>query len=114
MGVIEAIYKLSDLFCLSHGVKPNPEKAWPLVYMLYRHADKRDIAGGKYADVLLCVGYCYREGVGVAWDTALALHFFRQAKRAIVERMKRCAYYGDNTVDRNIDAAIESVSPKQR
>lgn len=106
---IESTYKLSDLYRKGLGTEPNPQKAWDLVNGLYQRANKHRITGGKFADILLRMGYCYRDGIGVQADQEQALHFFLEAKRAIEARIKKCPEYGDHTVARNIDAAIESV-----
>ena len=108
-GAIESTYKLSDLYRKGLGTEPDPQKAWTLVNGLYQRANKHRITGGKFADILLRMGYCYRDGIGVQANQDQALHFFLEAKRAIEARIKKCPEYGDHVVARNIDAAIESV-----
>ena len=108
-GVIEATYKLSDLYRLGLGVRKDPEMAWAILNKLYQKTDKKHISRGKYADIMLRMGYCYRDGVGVAPDRETALKFFLDAKRGIEARLKKNPGYGDEVVARNIQAAIDSV-----
>ncbi len=108
-GVTEATYKLSDLYRMGRGVRKDPEKAWEILSRLCQKTDRRHISGGKYADIMLRMGYCYRDGIGVAPDRVKAMKFFLDAKRGIEARMKRHPGYGDEVVARNIQAAIESV-----
>ncbi len=108
-GVIEAIYKLSDMYRKGDGTPRNPMMAWLLLSKLWKHTDKRRISQGKYADIALRMGYCYRDGIGVEADPAEALAFFRKARRGINARRKY-HNFGDETVAANIDKAIASVA----
>ena len=108
-GIIEATYKLSDMFRLGQGVERDPERAWALLYRLYRQADKLHLGNGKYADIVLRMGYCYRDGVGVPVDRVKARGYFQEAQRAIEKRLKIHPQYGDSVVAKNIAAALESV-----
>ncbi len=108
-GVTEATYKLSDLYRQGLGTRKDPEMAWTILNGLYRLTDKRRIAHGKYADIMLRMGYCYRDGIGVEPDPEKAMSFFLKAKRGIEERMKQHPQFGDETVARNIQKAIESI-----
>lgn len=108
-GSTESTYKLSDLYRKGLGVAQDSRKAWDLISKLYLQSDKRQITRGKYADIVLRMGYCYRDGIGVLPDKACALRYFLEAKRAIEARMKKHPGYGDTTVAQNIEAAIESI-----
>ena len=59
------------------------------------------------------MGYCCRDGVGVEPDRDKALDFFLKAKRGIEARKRNNPRFGDDVVERNILAAIESVTQKQ-
>lgn len=109
-GYIEATYKLSDGYRLGWDGTKDSEKAWEILSTLYKKTNKRNIAKKKYADICLRMGYCYRDGVGVKQDREKALDFFLKAKRGIEARKQKNPEYGDDVVERNILAAIESVS----
>lgn len=108
-GVIEATYKLSDLYRHGHGTDQNPEEAWHLLSVLYNHTDKRHITKGKYPDICLRIGYCYRDGIGVDKDLTKAMEFFEKAKKGITARIKKNKGFGDEQVLKNILCAIEEV-----
>ena len=109
-GVIEATYKLSDMYRKGDGTIQDKEKAWELLNQLWEHTDKRNISGGKYADIALRMGYCYRDGIGVPPDSDKALEFFIKAKQAIKARMKTHPGFGDASVAANIEKAITGIS----
>lgn len=99
----------SDMYRFGHGTERNPEKAWAILSQLYRKTDERRITKGKYADIVLRMGYCYRDGIGVEPDHKQAYESFMKAQKAIEARMKREPEYGDNVVANNIQKAIESI-----
>lgn len=109
-GVTEAIYKLSDMYRKGDGTPQDKDKAWELLRKLWERTNKRNLSGGKYADIALRMGYCWRDGVGVSPDPGKALDFFMKAKKAITARLERHPGFGDETVASNIDKAIESVA----
>ena len=113
-GSTEAAYKLSDLYRKGDGTPQNKEKAFALLSDLWHRADKRKISRGKYADIALRMGYCYRDGIGVAPDPETALDFFLKARRGLQARMKRHPGFGDETVMANIERAIASVQGGER
>ena len=109
-GVTEAIYKLSDMYRKGDGTPQDKEKAWTLLSGLWKHTNKRNISCGKYADIALRMGYCWRDGVGVSPDPEKALAFFLKAQKAITARLKEHPGFGDETVASNIEKAIASIS----
>ena len=108
-GYIEAAYKLSDGYRLGWTGEKDPQKAWEILSRLYKKTNKKKIAYGKYADICLRMGYCYRDGIGVKPDREKALDFFLKAQKGIEARKKAMDYYGDDVVTENIRKAIESV-----
>ncbi len=111
--MIEATYKLSDLYRVGLGTEKNPVKAWMLLSNLYSRTNKRRISEGKYADICLRMGYCYRDGVGVEPDSKKALCYFRKALRGIQARMKTNSEYGDEVVARKVRVALDSIKEGQ-
>ena len=109
-GVTEAIYKLSDMYRKGDGTPQDKEKAWALLSGLWKHTKKRSPGEGKYADIALRMGYCYRDGVGVKPDRTIALEYFLKARQGIRARLERDPGYGDETVAENIEKAIASIS----
>ncbi len=109
-GATETICKLSDMYRKGDGTPQDKEKAWALLSGLWEHTNKCSISGGKYADIALRMGYCWRDGVGVSPDPEKALEFFMKAKRAIKTRLERHPGFGDETVASNIEKAIASIS----
>lgn len=107
--LIESTYKLSDMYRLGLGVKQNSVKAWELISKLYSTVKGHQAANNKYADIVLRMGYCYRDGIWVRADKRRAYEFFMEAQRAIDARRRRGGSYGDDKVARNISIALESV-----
>lgn len=108
-GVVEATYKLSDMYRKGHGVEKDPDKAWELLTVLYKWTDKKKKAKGKYPDIMLRIGYCYRDGIGVEQDIEKARECFLEAKAGIELRIKKHKGFGDEVVQRNILRAIEEL-----
>ena len=111
-GVIEATYKLSDMYRKGHGTAQNYEKAWNLLSTLYEQSDKKHPAKKKLPDIALRMGYCYRDAVGVERDYNKAREFFLLAKRGIELRLKKHPGFGDQVVDANIKKALDDIEKR--
>lgn len=109
-GVVEATYKLSDLYRKGHGTEKNPDKAWKLLSELYRNCNKKKKDKHKYPDIMLRIGYCYRDGIGVEKDLSKALESFSEAKEGILLRIKKQKGFGDEKVLENVIKAIDTLS----
>lgn len=107
--VIEATYKLSDMYRKGHGTEKSPQTAWELISILYDLSDKKHKSERKYPDIALRMGYCYRDGIGVKKDLDKALEFFYEAKEGIEFRIKKNCGFGDEVVLKNIIKAINSI-----
>ena len=107
--ITEATYKLSDMYRKGDGTPLRPRKAWLLISHLYKDLPKTDLSADKYPDIALRMGYCYRDGIGVNQNTSVALAFFLRAKEGIEQRIEENKEFGDETVLKNVLAAIESV-----
>lgn len=110
-GVIEAQYKLSDLYRLGHGVAQDGEKAMALLRSVYNyetmHANDGDV--GHLPDAALRMGYCCRDGIGCTPSNEKAYTYFRQAEAALAQRMREGGSFGDETVLRNVRFALSEL-----
>ncbi len=111
-GVIEATYKLSDMYRKGHGTVQDSEKAWNLLNELYSGLDPKHPAKNKYPDIALRIGYCYRDGVGVSRNNKRAKEYFLLAKNGIELRLKKHPGFGDEVVARNINKALEDIEQR--
>ena len=109
-GVVEATYKLSDMYRKGHGTEKNPEYAWKLLMQLYEWCNKKKKDKGKYPDIMLRIGYCYRDGDGVERDIDKARECFYEAKEGIELRIKKHKGFGDEVVLRNVLKAIDGLN----
>ena len=111
-GILEARYKLSDMYRKGHGIKADPKKAWSILQELYPEqlkAMQDQYYGCNYADIALRIGYCYEDGVGVEKDIHKAHEFYERARFAIEMRMLRGRHFGDDTVRVNVQRALSRV-----
>lgn len=114
-GIVEARYKLSDLYRKGHGTAKDTEKAFIMLKQVYieQLASIQDgYFGCKYADVALRMGYCYEEGSGCQQDYHKAHEYFLRAKYAIDMRILKSKGFGDDVVKRNIEDALERIKEK--
>lgn len=109
-GVVEATYKLSDMYRKGHGTQMDPDRSWELLMQVYEWCNKKKKAKGKYPDIMLRMGYCYRDGVGVKRDIQKARECFYEAKEGIELRIKKNKGFGDEVVLRNVLKAIEEIA----
>ena len=111
-GIIEATYKLSDMYRKGHGTTKNLRKAWNLLNKVYREElekIKSRIFDCKYADIALRMGYFYEEGLLNKQDYHKAMEYFLRAKFALEMRLMRYNHFGDSKVLKKINEAIERV-----
>ncbi len=114
-GVVEARYKLADLYRKGHGTAKDPEKAFKLLKQVYdgQLASIQDgYFGCKYADVALRMGYCFEEGSGCQQDHHKAHEFFLRAKYAIDMRILKSKGFGDDVVKQNIEDSLARIKEK--
>ena len=114
-GIIEATYKLADMYRKGHGTKKQTQKAFLTYKRLYESEFKKfkdNHTGCKLADVSLRMGYCYENGEGVKTDLFRALEYYQMANNAIDARIAKHKHFGDETVKRNIDNSILRITDK--
>ena len=114
-GIIESRYKLADMFVRGRACPKDPQTAHSIVAELFNDSAipfSHGQAETKFADVCLREAGLLCDGTGcIAYpDDAYALALL--AKCAI--RMRRLAadWYGDASVERNIDDMISELQPK--
>ena len=114
-GIVEARYKLSDLYRKGHGTQKDPDKAFSMLQKVYEEqlASFQDgYYSCKYADTALRMGYCYEEGSGCEQDFHKAHEYFLRAKYAIDLRISKSKGFGDEVVRKNIETALERSMDK--
>ncbi len=107
-GNYESLYKLADMFIAGRGVVRNREIAEEIYYDLFNENKEIFEAGFydcKFADIAYRVGSTYLDGENSQYIPAY--YYFLMAKFAIDKRMLHYDYYGDDTVKKNIEEAIE-------
>jgi hypothetical protein len=105
-GMIEATYKLFDMFRNGHGVKKDLRRAWKIISNLHSVIGEDEI---KYPDVALRMGYCFRDGIGIEVDLESAREYFIRAKNSLEYRLNHAPQYGDNAVMMNVNRALASL-----
>lgn len=110
-GSIIALCLISDMYREGLGVKQNFEKVWSILEPLYAQMVEFNITGRPevYANLLLRIGYCYRDGCGVSADREKAFEYFRDA----AEHCVKIPYVTDDTEDLN-EKISEAISELQR
>ena len=114
--LIEAEYKIADMYQNGYGVQKCLNTAKDIVKCLYNtllYKIKDGRVGSDFADVALrmsrfCAGDCFDEN----WDYYALLKYCYQAEFAIRLRRKEFNYYGDDAVQKNIFAALESAKSR--
>ena len=110
----ESKYKLSDMFLHGYGVPQNYEIASNLIWELYPYMIKK-IKKGEYdsclADVAFRAGNLRRDGIDGVPSPEDAYYYYLQAQYAIKMRMKHTDSYGDLSVSKSIQKAIDDVFP---
>lgn len=118
-GIVEAQYKLADLFAHGYGVTRNLTAAQRLIDDLYDGELERFCSGNyqcKFADVALrraLVCEARSQEPALAWQQQMwrqnAYHFALQARYALSMRALRGGQFGDSKVMANIAELIERV-----
>ena len=114
-GIYESRYKIADMVKDGKGCHKDREIAAHIIWDLYNENLERFCRGWgrtKFADIALRVGGLYRDGVNCRIDACEAYRYFLMAKLAIRMRRQYCDAYGDESVERNIDDAIEKILPE--
>ncbi|MGI6509862.1 MAG: tetratricopeptide repeat protein [Erysipelotrichaceae bacterium] len=107
-GNYESLYKLADMFVAGRGVVRNKEIGEGIYYDLFKENKEIFEAGFydcKFADIAYRVGSTYLDGENSHYIPAY--YYFLMAKFAIDKRMLHHNYFGDDTVKKNIEEAIE-------
>ncbi|MBQ6661634.1 MAG: sel1 repeat family protein [Lachnospiraceae bacterium] len=110
--IYESTYKLADMFAHGYGVVRNDETAARLYISVYENNRGMFMDGNyecKFADAALRIGNCFRYGLGVRQSLETAYYYYLQADLAIRLRAKAGSHYGDTTVYRGIQKAMEDV-----
>lgn len=110
-GAHESLYKLGDMYRYGYGCRQSKRTARSLYQLVYDDSLKQFVAGNhsKFADAALRMGDVYAEGIGEEINYMLAYFFYIQADYAIKLRMKESDDYGDDTVARRIQKALEET-----
>lgn len=113
-GIIESRYKLADMFVKGRACPKDPQTAHTIIAELF--ADSViDFCHGKaetkFADVCLREAGLLRDGTGCMPSPEDAYSLALLAKCAIRMRRLSSDWYGDATVERNIDEALSEMLP---
>ena len=112
-GNYESLYKLADMFIAGRGVVKNKEIGEGIYYDLFNENKaifEDEHFNCKFADIAYRVGSTYLDGENSQYIPAY--YYFLMAKFAIDKRMLYFDYYGDSTVKKNIEEAIEKCKEK--
>lgn len=112
-GVIEAQYKLADMYAKGQGTWQSGEAAALIIHRLYSELldDFCQGEGLKFADVALRMGRLYEAGCGVETSPYQAYAYYLQADYALKRRQQLGKAYGDGKVAENIRAALKRLVP---
>ena len=116
-GIYEARYKIADLIKDGKGCHKDREIANHIIWDLYNENVEyfcRGIGRTKFADIVLRVGHLYRDGINCPISLDEAYQYYLMAKLAIRMRRQSCDAYGDESVEKIIDEAIQGVLPETR
>lgn len=114
-GNYESRYKLSDMFKAGKGCPQDPEIAAHIIWDLFNENLPYFCTGhslSKFADIALRAGNLEASGPYGVPDYDSAYAYYLMARLAIRMRRQACDYYGDTSVERNIDDALISARPK--
>lgn len=117
-GVYESQYKIADMLIKGIPYVKNIELAGDILERIYKEnlymfIDKKFDC--KFADIALRIGNYIKECLipdpikFLGFDYEKALHYYLQAKFALQKRSEIGNYFGDSSVMKNIDKAIEDV-----
>lgn len=111
-GVYEAQYKLADMMLTGHGLPKNAVGAARVLDRLYgenRELLEQEKFDCKFADIALRVGSMYGDGIGFEKDPEAAFSLLLQAEYAIKMRRKNFSFYGDESVEKRINGALNTA-----
>ena len=111
-GIYASRYKIADMIKDGKGCHKDREIAAHIVWDLFNENREyfcRGIGRTKFADIALRAGNLYRDGINCMVNLDEAYRYYLMAKLAIRMRRQSCDEYGDASVEKNIDDAIESV-----
>ena len=114
-GVYESRYKIADMIKDGKGCHKDHEIASHVIWDLYNENLEHFCRGtghSKFADVALRMGNLFRDGVDCHTSFDDAYRYYLMAKLAIRLRRQCCDMYGDESVEKAIDEAIQNVLPK--
>ncbi|MCQ2436917.1 MAG: hypothetical protein MJ099_00795 [Clostridia bacterium] len=113
-GLFESRYKLADMYLKGKGCTPNRHAAFCLLDGCYNETLDIFLKGGysvPLADVAVRLGdFASLENEDGEYTLSPALHYYLVAKTAIEKRMEFDKQYGDESVARRIDAALERMA----
>lgn len=111
-GNIIALCKISDMYRFGHGVKQNYDKVWSILEPLYGQMLEFGITGRPevYANLLLRIGYCYRDGCGVSRDAGKACEYFNEALEKISDTSLADTYKDYYELYDDIENAVSSLA----
>lgn len=111
-GNIIALCKISDMYRFGQGVKQNYEKVWSILEPLYEQMLEFGITGRPevYANLLLRIGYCYRDGCGVGRDAGKAYEYFNEALEKISDTGIADTYSDYYELYDDIEKAVSSLA----
>lgn len=113
-GVIEAIYKMADLYAYGNGCLQSEVAAMHLLSKLYEEQLPLFCQGNsiKFADIALRMGKLYEDGIGTFPNPAQAYYYYLQADYAIRQRQHDYDFYGDAKVCIRIQNALKRLRAK--
>lgn len=114
-GLYEGMYKLADMYYHGYACKKSPATAKRLYEMVYDDCLKNYFLKGEdstFADAALRMGNVYANGIDTDIDVEKAYYYYLQANYAAILRAENSTFYGDVTVVKNAQKAIEEIKTK--
>jgi len=111
-GIIEAKYKLSDMFLNGHYVAPNRDLAKDILMDLYgglRFKFENGDYACEFADVAFRIGKFFESAPGDDSNVLIAYLFYMQADFAIKKRIEAVHQFYDKKIQDNITRALDSA-----
>ena len=111
-GIDESIYKCADMLIKGLGTKKNVDMGLNMIVDGYK-ATLEEFENGnyesKFADYALRMGNACKKRLIYGMGLRDAYKFYLEAKFAIRRRREVTNYFGDGTVESNIDKAMEEI-----
>ncbi len=110
-GLYEGMYKLADMFAHGYSCKESKRTACALYSMVYDDSITYFLKGdhANFADAALRMGNVYANGIGRNADTVSAYHYYLQAVYAARIRAEGSDFFGNATVVRKAQNALEET-----